>query len=80
MVTKDYRGDPGLFPFTMLPVPMIDMRPDPRSESFWISSNYDIGMDFSLEDNPVPEMDFYEKNLLTVIREYLPIFNESKVN
>ena len=80
MVTKDYRGDPSPFPFTMLPVPMIDMRPDPRSESFWISFNDDIGRDFSLEDDPVPEMDFYEKNLHTVIREYLPIFNESKVN
>lgn len=80
MVMKDYRGDPGLFPFTILPGPMIDMRPDPRSESFWISFNDDIGRDFSLEDDPVPEMDFYEKNLLTVIREYLPIFNESKVN
>ncbi len=80
MVKKDYKGKPGLFPFTILPGPMIDMRPDPRSESFWISYNDDIGRDFSLDDDPVPEIDFYEKNLLTVLREYLPIFNESRVN
>lgn len=80
MVNRDYRGENGTFPFTILPGPMIDMRPDPRSESFWISFNDDIGRDFSLEDDPRPEIDFYEKNLLMVLREYLPIFNESKLN
>lgn len=79
LVSKDYKGEPGIFPFTILPGPMIDMRPDPRSDSFWISYNEEIGRDFSLETDPQPESEFYEKNLLMVLREYLPAFRESRV-
>lgn len=79
MVTTSYDGKEGLFPFTILPGPMIDMRPDPRSQTFWVSYTDDIGRDFSLEDDPQPEMDFYEKNLYPVLREYVPAFIDSKV-
>lgn len=79
MVNMDYRGRDGIFPFTILPGPRIVMRPEPGSGSFWISYNDEIGRDFTLEDDPQPEMEFYYKNNLMVLREYIPVFNESRV-
>ncbi len=79
MVKRDYRGREGVFPFTILPGPRIVMRPEPGSGSFWISYNDDIGRDFSLEEDPQPEMEFYLKNELMVLREYIRAFNGSRV-
>ncbi|MEM0116183.1 MAG: FAD-binding oxidoreductase [Thermoplasmata archaeon] len=80
MVTRDYKGKEGIFPFTVLPNPKIVMRPEPGSGTFWISYNDEIGRDFSLEEDPQPEMEFYLKNELMVLREYISAFNNSKVN
>ncbi len=79
MVRMDYRWRDGIFPFTILPGPRIVMRPEPGSGSFWISYNDEIGRDFSLEDDPQSEMEFYLKNELMVLREYIKAFNNSRV-
>jgi glycine/D-amino acid oxidase-like deaminating enzyme len=55
------------------------MRPDPKSKMFWVSYNEGVGRSFSLEDNPAAEMDYYSNNLYTVLREYVPAFEDSHV-
>jgi glycine/D-amino acid oxidase-like deaminating enzyme len=79
MVTKRVTGDEDIFPFTILPGPTIDMRPDPKSRTFWISYSEGIGQGFSLEENPSADTEYYSNNLYTVLREYVPAFSNSRV-
>jgi len=79
MVKRRVSGEEDIFPFTILPGPAIDMRPDPKSKMFWVSYNEGVGRSFSLEDNPAAEMDYYSNNLYTVLREYVPAFEDSHV-
>ncbi len=79
MVNKSYKNEAGTFPFTIFPKPWIYIRPEPKSQSFWTTVTDDIGRSFSLEDDPQPEIDFYNKNVLLVAQEYIPAFKEAKV-
>ncbi|MCL6002961.1 MAG: FAD-binding oxidoreductase [Candidatus Thermoplasmatota archaeon] len=79
MITKNVTGEEEIFPFTILPGPSIDLRPDPKSKTFWISYSEGIGRGFSLEENPVAETDYYSNNLYTVLREYVPAFSDSRI-
>ncbi len=79
MIVKRVAGDEDIFPFTILPSPSIDLRPDPKSRTFWISHSGGIGQAFSLEENPVAEESYYSNNLYTVLREYVPAFSDSRV-
>jgi len=80
MIGKGYDSDHSIFPFTILPSPSIDLRPDPKSKSFWVSYSEKIGRSYGLEENPVADNDFYSGNLYPVLREYVPVFIESKVS
>ncbi len=79
MLKRKVTGDEELFPFTILPSPTIDMRPDPKSRSFWISYSEGVGQGFSLEESPTADTEYYSNNLYTVLREYVPAFSRSKV-
>lgn len=79
MLMRKVTGDEELFPFTILPSPTIDMRPDPKSRSFWISYSEGVGQGFSLEESPTADTEYYSNNLYTVLREYVPAFSGSKV-
>lgn len=79
MIMKRVTGDEDIFPFTILPSPTIDLRPDPKSRTFWISYSEGIGQGFSLEENPTADAEYYSNNLYTVLREYVPAFIESKI-
>ncbi|MGC8645300.1 MAG: NAD(P)/FAD-dependent oxidoreductase [Thermoplasmata archaeon] len=79
MITRKVTGDEDIFPFTILPGPAIDVRPDPKSGSFWVSYSEGIGSAFSLEENPSADINYYSNNLFTVLREYVPAFNDSRV-
>lgn len=80
MITRKVSGEEDIFPFTILPSPNIDMRPDPKSKTFWVSYNEAVGNRFSLEETPSAEIDYYSNNLYTVLREYVPAFMESRVS
>jgi len=80
MLKRKITGDEDIFPFTILPGPSIDMRPDPKSGSFWVSYSEGVGNPFSLEENPTADINYYSNNLFTVLREYVPAFNNSHVS
>lgn len=79
MIFKGYDKDRQLYPFTILPSPSIDMRPDPKSKSMWVSYIEGVGRSLGLEKEPIAEYDFYANNLYPVLREYVPAFIDSKV-
>jgi glycine/D-amino acid oxidase-like deaminating enzyme len=79
MMLHKVTGEEDIFPFTILPSPAIDMRPDPKSKSFWVSYSEGVGKGFPLEENPEADPDYYSNNLYTVLREYVPEFSESRM-
>ncbi|MEM0134743.1 MAG: FAD-binding oxidoreductase [Thermoplasmatales archaeon] len=79
MLKMRVTGEEDIFPFTILPGPAIDLRPDPKSKTFWVSYSEGIGRGFSLDENPTAEFDYYSNNLYTVLREYVPSFSDSRV-
>ncbi|MGC8561982.1 MAG: NAD(P)/FAD-dependent oxidoreductase [Thermoplasmata archaeon] len=79
MITRRVTGEEDIFPFTILPSPSIDLRPDPKSKTFWVSYSEGIGRGFSLEENPTAEADYYSNNLYPVLREYVPSFSDSRI-
>ncbi|MEM3333988.1 MAG: FAD-binding oxidoreductase [Thermoplasmata archaeon] len=79
MVTMNYKKENGIFPFTFLPKPWVYLRPEPKSKSFWVGLSDDIGRDFSLEKDPQPEIEYYNKNIYLIANEYIPAFHNSKV-
>jgi glycine/D-amino acid oxidase-like deaminating enzyme len=79
MVNKNYKNEAGTFPFTIFPKPWIYFRPEPKSQSFWTTVTDDIGRDFYLEEDPQPEISFYNMNVLLVAQEYIPAIKDSKV-
>ena len=79
MMKKKVTGEEDIFPFTILPGPSIDLRPDPKSRTFWVSYSEGIGRGFSLEENPMAEADYYSNNLYPVLREYIPAFEDARI-
>ncbi len=79
MISRKVTGEEDLFPFTILPSPSIDIRPDPKSKTFWISYSEGVGSGFTLEENPVADPEYYSNNLYTVLREYVPAFTDSRI-
>lgn len=74
-----FLGQPGIFPFTVLPPNGIYLRPAPREKSFWVGVADEIGRDFSFEENPIAERRYYDYNLIQVIQSYIPAFQNSRV-
>ncbi|MCL4332547.1 MAG: FAD-binding oxidoreductase [Candidatus Thermoplasmatota archaeon] len=79
MVFDDSFTGEGICPFTILPRDGIYLRPAPLEKSFWVGVADDIGRDFSLSEDPQPEIPFYDMNLLQVIRSYFPAFSRTKM-
>ncbi len=79
MISRKVTGDEDLFPFTILPSPSIDLRPDPKSKTFWVSYSEGVGSGFTLEENPEADPEYYSNNLYTVLREYVPVFSDSRI-
>lgn len=73
-------NDEGVFPFTILPKAGIHFRPCPAEKSFRISGDEVIGRDFSMQEDPLPEEDFYSHSLKPVVQEYFPAFMNSTVD
>lgn len=79
MVTASHLGETDIFPFTVLPKSGIYMRPAPKERSFWVGAADEIGRDFSFEDEPDAEREFYNYSIRPVIQEYVPAFSLSRV-
>ncbi len=79
MISRRVTGIEDIFPFTILPGPAIDLRPDPKSKTFWVSYSEGVGRAFGLEEDPIAEAEYYSNNLHTVLREYIPAFHDARM-
>ena len=68
-----------VIPFTILPFRAAYLRPAPKFRSIWVGVADDFNRDFSLEDDPQPEKDFYEKSLMPIITAYYPDLADAKL-
>ena len=73
-------NEESIFPFTILPKSGIHFRPSPSERSFRVSGDEEIGRDFSIVDDPLPEPDFYNYSLKPVVQAYFPAFGNASVN
>ncbi|MFG1519530.1 MAG: FAD-binding oxidoreductase [Thermoplasmataceae archaeon] len=79
MVSQSPYTDSKVYPFTILPSRGVYLRPAPKEKSFWIGVADDIGRDFSFNENPEPEDDFYELSLYQLAQAYIPSIRSSRV-
>lgn len=68
-----------VIPFTILPFRAAYLRPAPKFRSIWVGVADDFNRNFSLEDDPQPERDFFEKSLMPIISAYYPELSEAKL-
>lgn len=69
----------GLFPFTILPKAGVYLRPAPKEKAFWVGAADDVGRDFSLQEDPPAETDFYDLNVRSVVEPYFRAFGSGKI-
>lgn len=62
-------------PFVIIPKG-IYIRPNPSENTFWIGLSDEIGRKIEVEDNPLPEENFYVYNILPVLSLYFEQFKE----
>jgi len=64
----------GCMPFIILPKPHIYIRPAVEEEAFWLGCADEFGRAFKLEDEPLPEENFYKYGIYQVVVKYFPQF------
>ncbi|MEM3960507.1 MAG: FAD-dependent oxidoreductase [Sulfolobales archaeon] len=65
----------GVMPYTILPKGVY-VKTHPIERTFWIGLSDDLGRAFKLEEDPVPEDDFYRYSIYPVLSTYLPAFRD----
>lgn len=79
LLKRNFLNGQTVMPLTILPSHEIVLRPDPYSKSIWVTIADEYNRDYSISDDPKPELEFYEKSLFPVIISYLPKLEGSKV-
>ncbi len=69
----------GLFPFTVMPRAGVYLRPAPKEKSFWVGVADDVGRDFSFNEDPSADKDFYDLNIKAMIDPYFPAFETGRI-
>ncbi len=72
-------NESGVFPFTVLPHYGIHFRPAPKEKQIRVSAPDYFGRNFSFEENPEPERDYYEYSIKPVLQSYFPGVESSKL-
>ena len=65
-------------PFLILPKPKIWIKPALEEKAIWVGLADEFPREFKVEDDPQPEMTFYEYGLYPVIIKYLPQFKDAR--
>ncbi len=73
-------NDSGIFPFTVLPYYGVHFRPAPKERQLRVSAPDYFGRDFSLEEYPEPERNYYEYSIKPVLKSYFPSLEHAKLN
>lgn len=66
----------GVHPLTILPKAGIYFKVEPHERSIWLGYADDIGRPFTLEEDPKPEPEYYERDIYPVLVKYLPCFRD----
>jgi len=61
-------------PFTIIPHPEVYIKPEIGEESFWIGHGLTFGMPYKIEEQYIPSMKFYEKEIYPILSSYFPQF------
>lgn len=61
-------------PFTILPDPVVYIKPALEEDAFWLSYGDHFPRAFKLEDDPQPEENFYRYGIYQVVTKYFPQF------
>jgi glycine/D-amino acid oxidase-like deaminating enzyme len=80
LLKKNFINGQTVMPLTILPSHEIVLRPDPDSKSIWVTIADEYNRDYSISDDPAPELEFYERSLFPVIISYLPQLDGSKIS
>lgn len=77
METPGYNEE-GIMPFIILPKPKIWLKPVPEEGAFWTGFADDFPREFKVEDEPLPEAEFYEYGIYQVLSKYFPQFKGAR--
>jgi glycine/D-amino acid oxidase-like deaminating enzyme len=67
-------SDAGCLPFTVLPKPVVYLRPNLEGKSFGVGYADEFPRAYQVEEHPKPETDFYRHGLHPIVVKYLPQF------
>ncbi|MGD8545196.1 MAG: FAD-binding oxidoreductase [Candidatus Bathyarchaeota archaeon] len=68
----------GCLPFTILPKPMVYIRPFPGEGVFWLGFADEFPRAFKLEEEPQPEKKFYQYGIYQVLVKYFAQFRDCR--
>ena len=69
----------GVLPFTILPSFGVYLRPAPKAKSLWVGTADDYNRDYSFNEEPDAEREYYDNSLAQVIQAYFPTMSYPKV-
>lgn len=64
-----------VMPYTILPKGVY-VKSHPVEKNFWIGLSDDLGRAYTLEEEPLPEEDFYRYSIYPVLSKYIPAFRD----
>jgi len=68
----------GLLHFTILPQGGVYIRPARTAKGFWVGAADDLGRPFAFEENPQPEIDYFNFSILPILSRYFPRFSSQR--
>ncbi len=71
-------NEEGILPFTILPGPRVWVKAVPEENAFWTCFSDEFPRAFKVEDEPAPEMEFYEYGIYQVLTKYFPQFKGTR--
>lgn len=77
MLTEFSVNDSGIFPFTILPYYGVHFRPAPKENQLRVCAADYFGRDFSVEDYPEPEKNYFDYSIKPVLTSYFPALSQS---
>jgi glycine/D-amino acid oxidase-like deaminating enzyme len=72
--TKGF-SEHGILPMTILPRSGMILRPLRNEKGFWVQAGDGLGRPFGLEEEPMAEEQFFNRNIYPILTEYLPCFS-----
>ena len=67
-------NDEGILPLTILPKSGVYLKGELSEGSVWLGCADDVGRQYSFEEDPSPEEDYYNNNIYHILAKYFPCF------